>query len=123
MTEEELEWEEELINELYQFRLVYNALLFNEWHKKTLIKLVNHDDTNLIEIYKSKRHNDGSIPFPDDETDWFIVVAILPDGKQVTNHYPLEYWDYFKIPSYPMVKEKFDGHTSEDVLNRLKELI
>lgn len=113
----------DLNQELYQFRLVYNALIFNEWHKKTLIKLCNHDDTNLIEVYKSKKHYDGSIPFSDDEDAWFIVVAILPNGKQISNHYPLKYWDYFKIPEYDKVKDEFDGHTSKDVLERLKEVI
>lgn len=94
----------QLQNELYDFRMVYNALLFNNWHKH-----------NEIEVYKSRRHNDGTFIY-----DWFIVVAILPDGKQVTNHYHIKYWDYFKIPEYTMVKDKFDGHTSQDVLDRLK---
>ena len=98
------------IQELYEFRLMYNALLFNEWS--------NRED---IEVYKSKRHDDGSIPF--DDENWFIVVAILPNGKQITNHYHIDYWDYFQIKEYPKVKDKFDGHTSEDVLDRLRELI
>lgn len=97
---------------LYNFRLVYNALLFNNWHKH-----------NEVEVYKSRRHHDGSIPFENDERDWFIVIAILPTGKQISNHYPLESWDYFKIPEYPQVKDVFDGHAGDDVLERLKELI
>ena len=95
-------------DELYDFRLVYNALLFNEW-----------DKTGDVEVYKSRKHHDGTIPF--DDSDWFIVVAILPTGKQVTNHYHIDYWDYFKIKEYDKVKDEFDGHTSIDVLDRLKE--
>ena len=102
--EKENEQLKQLQNELYDFRMVYNALLFNNWHKH-----------NEIEVYKSRRHNDGTFIY-----EWFIVVAILPDGKQVTNHYHIKYWDYFKIPEYTMVKDKFDGHTSQDVLDRLK---
>ena len=97
--------------ELYDFRLILNALLFNEWAKN-----------GKYEVYKSKRHHDGSIPFPDDNEDWFIVVAILPSG-QVTNHYHIKYWDYFKIPSYPKVKDEFDGHTSSVVLLRYGGLL
>lgn len=97
--------------ELYDFRLILNALLFNEWVKN-----------GKYEVYKSKRHHDGSIPFPDDNEDWFIVVAILPSG-QVTNHYHIKYWDYFKIPSYPKVKDEFDGHTSSVVLLRYGVLL
>ena len=103
---------EKLIDELYQFRLIYNAHLFNQWHKH-----------NEIEVYKSRKHHDGSIPFENDLDDWFIVVAILPDGKQITNHYPLTYWEYFQIPCYKQVKDEFDGHTPKDVLERLTQLI
>ena len=99
------------IDILYRFRLMYNALLFNEWYK--------HGD---VEVYKSKRHSDGTIPFEYDSEDWFIVVAIL-HGKQISNHYCMDYWDYFKIPAYDKVKDEFDEHTSDDVLDRLMELL
>ena len=89
--------------ELYDFRLVLNALLFNEWA-----------ENKKYEVYKSKRHSDGKLCF---DGEWFVVVAILPTG-QVTNHYHVKYWDYFKIPSYEKVKDEFDGHTSTDVLIR-----
>jgi len=109
MTElEHLNNQHDLIQELYEFRLVYNALLFNEWSK--------HD---TIEVYKSKKHSDGELCF---DGEWFVVVAILPSG-QITNHYHMKYWDYFKIPSYEQVKDEFDGHTSIDVLNRLKSMV
>lgn len=106
---ENLNDEYHTMQELYDFRLMYNALLFNEWTKR--------ED---IEVYKSRRHYDNELCF---DGDWFIVVAILPDGKQISNHYHIDYWDYFNIPSYPKMKDKFDGHTSQDVLNRLKEII
>lgn len=98
------------MEELYDFRMIYNALLFNEWYKY-------RED---IEVYKSKRHHDGRLCF---DGNWFIVVAILPNGEQVTNHYKLDYWDYFKIPSFDKVKDEFDGHSSQDVIDRLSELI
>lgn len=94
----------ETLQELYDFRLVYNALLFNEWAKN-----------GKYEVYKSKRHYDGELCF---DGEWFIVVGILPTG-QVTNHYPIRNWNDFKIPEYEKVKDKFDGHTSTDVLLRL----
>lgn len=94
----------ETIQELYDFRLVYNALLFNEWAKN-----------GKYEVYKSKRHYDGELCF---DGEWFIVVGILPTG-QVTNHYPIRNWNDFKIPEYEKVKDEFDGHTSTVVLLRL----
>ena len=99
---------QETNQELYDFRLVLNALLFNEWA-----------ETGKYEVYKSKRHHDGEPCF---DGEWFIVVAILPSG-QVTNHYHIKYWDYFKIPSYPKVKDEFDGHTSSVVLLRYGVLL
>ena len=96
--------------ELYEFRKLYNALLFNNWY--------NTDSS--IEVYKSKRHFDGEKCF---DGNWFIVVAILPNGKQISNHYELKDWDLFKIPEYDKSKYEFDGHTSQDVLERLKEII
>ena len=107
---EQLKDEHHTMQELYDFRLVYNALLFNEWS--------NRED---IEVYKSKRHHDGSIPF--NNPNWFIVVAILPTGKQITNHYHIKSWNYFHIKEYPKVKDEFDGHTSKEALDRLKEVI
>lgn len=107
----EMEDEYHTLQELYDFRMIYNAHLFNEWYLQ-----------RKYEVYKSKRHHDGSIPFEDDEEEWFIVVAILPTG-QISNHYPMEYWNYFRIPSYWKVLDEFDGHTSSDVLERLKGLL
>ena len=94
--------------ELYDFRLTYNALLFNNWNK--------YDE---YEVYKSKKHHDGELCI---DGEYFIVVAILPSG-QVTNHYHIKDWDLFKIPVYDKVKDEFDGHTSKDVLQRLKKEI
>ena len=85
-----------------------NALLFNEWA-----------ENKKYEVYKSKRHSDGELCF---DGEWFVVVAILPSG-QVTNHYHIKYWDYFKIPSYEKVKDEFDGHTSSVVLLRYEGLL
>lgn len=94
-------------NELYEFRKIYNACLFNEWYKN-----------NTHEVYKSKRHHDNEECFGG---GWFIVVAILPTG-QISNHYELKDWDLFNISEYEKSKYEFDGHTPNDVLERLKSL-
>ena len=103
-----LNHQDSLIQELYEFRLLYNCALFNEWHNQ-----------GKWEVYKSKRHHDGELCF---DGEWFVVVAILPTG-QITNHYNIKDWDLFKIPEYKQVIHEFDGHTSKDVLKRLRELI
>ena len=99
--------QDRLIDELYEFRLLYNAHLFNEWV-----------ENEKYEVYKSRKHYDGEVCF---DGDWFIVVAILPTG-QITNHYNLKDWDLFKIPEYECVKHEYDGHMPYDVLKRLREM-
>lgn len=94
--------------ELYDFRKVLNAALFNEWHKQ-----------GLYDVHKSKRHNDGELAFGG---GWFIVVAMLPQG-QISFHYEEKDWDLFKIPEEEKAIHPFDGHTSADVLQRITDLI
>jgi hypothetical protein len=95
-------------NELYEYRLLYNASMFNELAKQ-----------GLYDVHKSKRHSDGTIPFGDE--NWFIVQAELPTG-QISNHYEMKEWDLFNIPE----KEKantYDGHTPQDVAKRLRDFL
>lgn len=91
--------------ELYEFRKMYNALIFNEWSKQ-----------GLYNVHKSIRHNDGTLCFGG---GWFVVFANLPTG-QITNHYRISDWDLFDIPERIKVTEPFDGHTAENVLLRIK---
>jgi len=92
--------------ELYEFRKVYNAALFNEWAIK-----------EEYFVHKSWKHNDGELSFGG---GWFIVVALLPSG-QISNHYEAKDWDLFKIPERPEAMLEFDGHTAQDVLNRINQ--
>ena len=95
-------------NELYEYRLLYNASMFNELAKQ-----------NLYDVHKSRLHSDGTVPF--DNPDYFIVVAELPTG-QISNHYKMKDWDLFDIP----VKDKankYDGHSPKDVAERLRKFL
>jgi hypothetical protein len=114
-------------DELYEFRKVYNAALFNElakkWYKrdkefKMGMVCLSNVDLEEYHIHKSWKHHDGELCFGG---GWFIVVAMLPTG-QITNHYKAEDWDLFKIPEAETALFPYDGHTSTDVLNRLKAL-
>ena len=90
-------------NELYEYRKLYNALLFNEWYQ-----------TKNYGIHKSKRHSDGNLCFGG---GWFVVVAELPAG-QVTNHYELKDWGLFKVEERHKAVE-YDGHTPQEAAKRL----
>lgn len=104
-------------SDLYDIRLAYNVALFNEWGRDSeecdFISLpAKHD------VHKSQRHHDGELCFGG---GWFIVVANLPSG-QISNHYEMKHWDLFRVPETEKAKYEWDGHTSEDVINRLKSL-
>ena len=93
--------------ELYEFRKMYNAALFNEWA-----------EAGRYEVHKSLRHYEGEECFGG---GWFIVVAILPDG-QITNHYKVDDWDLFRLPVKDKALYEYDGHTGKDVLERLRAI-
>lgn len=92
-------------NELYEFRKLYNAALFNQWYGQ-----------GFYSVHKSKKHFDGGDCFGG---GWFIVVAVLEDG-QISNHYKMEDWDLFQIEETEKALFEFDGHTPQDVVSRLK---
>ena len=103
-------------DELYEFRKVYNAVLFNEWANA---EYCNEDGSwGKYQVHKSWKHNDGELCFGG---GWFIVSALLPAG-QISNHYPASDWDLFKIPEAERAMFPYDGHTPQDVLERIKQL-
>jgi hypothetical protein len=107
-------------NELYEFRKLYNALLFNQWADIKLYGLRTGPISSIkYDVHKSIRHFDGELCFGG---GWFIVVAVLPGG-QISNHYKMKDWDLFKIPETEKAKYEFDGHTPKDVMDRLKDMI
>ena len=95
-------------NELYEYRLLYNAAFFNELAKR-----------GACDVHKSKRHSDGEIPFGD--PNWFIVMAELPTG-QISNHYEMKDWDLFQVPEKD-VANKWDGHSPCDVARRIRDYV
>ena len=103
-------------NELYEYRLLYNAALFNAWHRDNLRRGIGSSPV----VCKSWFHSDGESCFGT-EGEWFIVVAELPTG-QISNHYRAEHWNLFKIPDAPKAPE-YDGHTPEQAAQRLRSYL
>lgn len=91
-------------NELYYYRMLYNAAFFNLLPKGW--------------VHKSKRHHTGEECFGG---GWFIVMANLPTG-QVSNHYELKDWDLFQVPEKEFADE-WDGHTPQEAAKRLYEYL
>ena len=109
--------------ELYEFRKLYNAALFNEWAYSVMNPKPDANGFYYLgagrpkhDVHKSWRHNDGELCFGG---GWFIVVAMLPAG-QITNHYEEKDWDLFKIPEKQRAMFEYDGHTAQDVVKRME---
>jgi hypothetical protein len=94
-------------DELYEFRKLYNAALFNVWAT-----------FDVYDVHKSWRHHDGEECFGG---GWFIVMATLPTG-QISNHYEAKDWDLFRVTERDRANG-WDGHTAADVAVRLRTLI
>lgn len=92
--------------ELYEYRLLYNALAANEWAAH-----------GTHQVVKSWTHSDGEPCFGG---DWFIVVATLPTG-QVANHYRAEHWELFRVPEG--TPPAYDGHDSTAAAARMRALL
>lgn len=68
--------------------------------------------------WKSKQHDDPNVPMYD---GMFICGIETPQG-QATYHYDIEpYWDLFNVKELERAP-KYDGHTPEDAINRIKLL-
>lgn len=80
--------------DLYEQRLILSAALAK----------------NNPHAWKSKRHEDGSVPFGG---GWFIVGFDTDEGCY-TYHYELKDWDLFQCKELDKGKP-WDGHTSKDV--------
>lgn len=65
---------------------------------------------NNPHAWKSKRHDDGSVPFGG---GWFIMGFDTDEGCY-TYHYELKDWDLFQCEELDKGKP-WDGHTSKDV--------
>lgn len=91
-------------NELYRYRLLYNAAFFNELASSGKVK-----------VCKSYRHHDGEKCFGG---GWFIVMAELPNG-QISNHYENKDWELFDVPELETAWE-WDGHTPNEAADRME---
>lgn len=68
-------------------------------------------------VWRSKVHYDGVV-----WDGWFIVGIYTLPGEQISYHLPLSRWKDTEFIETVPVAPDWDGHTSNDVLNRLKLL-
>jgi len=98
--------------ELYEHRIVLYI---------AFCKMYSRDQPNYSlkypEVWKSNTHSDGSV-----WDGWFLLGVDTQSGKQITYHLPMSYWDQCDFATTLDKAPDFDGHTSADVLERLRAL-
>ena len=88
-------------NQLYHHRAILFSVICNQFKDK---------------CWKSKKHYDGSM-----YKDMFIVGIETPKGL-ATYHYDINlYWGIFDVKEIDRAPE-WDGHTSEDAIERIASL-
>lgn len=70
------------------------------------------------EVWRSKTHGDGKPAYD----GWFIMGIGREKGKQISYHIPLSRWDETDFAETLDKAPEWDGHTSKEVLERLKSL-
>lgn len=69
------------------------------------------------EVWRSATHSDGS-----SWRGWFIMGIGKEPGQQITYHLPVSKWDETDFAETLEKAPEWDGHSSEDVLERLRNI-
>lgn len=83
----------------------------------TLCRVLGYIQEYDVFIWKSKLHHDGT-----SFDGWFIMGIGDRSGFQISYHLPLSKWDDCAFVTEHEKAPDWDGHTSSDVLERLKQL-
>ncbi|NJN34130.1 MAG: hypothetical protein HC817_07660 [Saprospiraceae bacterium] len=93
--------------ELYEHRITLFLVLL-----KQLVK----QDSFPLPIWKSMKHDDGV-----EWRGWFIVGVGEQAGEQISYHLPISKWAECDFIPERERAPQWDGHSSADVLERLKK--
>lgn len=83
----------------------------------TLCRIMSSECSGFGGIWRAKRHNDGS-----EYEGWFCMGIGKAEGEQITYHLPISSWGECNFAETLETAPPWDGHTSADVLERLKRL-
>jgi hypothetical protein len=98
---------------------------FDELYEHRHLLYLSMLKTDLFSGWRALKHADGST-----YDGWFIVGASVPTpgheihGEQITYHLPLRLWEFCNwLTTYEVAPVAWDGHSSNDVLNRMKQFL
>jgi hypothetical protein len=103
--------------ELYEHRIelfITICKIICDFYKIGLISSTTPGD---LCVWRSLKHSDGS-----GFDGWFILGIAKAKGEQITYHLPMSKWDRCLFAEELELAPEWDGHTANDVLERLKLL-
>jgi hypothetical protein len=106
------------IAELYDHRITLYISLCKMIDCCKVITASDLERLNKIRPWRSKIHGDGNPAYE----GWFIMGIGKEKGGQISYHLPLSRWDETDFAETLEKAPEWDGHTSLDVLERLKAL-
>lgn len=102
------------MDELYDHRIeLFIQLCYQKWYHEVVC---NEGRNN---IWRSKKHSDGELAFGG---SWFVLGINKEEGKQITYHLPISRWEDTDFAETLETAPPYDGHTPNDVLERLKTI-
>lgn len=119
---------EKLINSLIKTNKIDSGKISDGYH--TFDELYDHRVTIYIVlckilsekmnnyVWRSKRYHSDKIP----QKNWFLLGINESKGIQITYHLPISKWKETEFAKTLFCAPEWDGHTSKDVLKRLKKL-
>ena len=101
------------MDELYEHRIALFIQLCRALDHIARVAVVTRRDL----VWRSKLHSDGG-----NYEGWFILGIGKETGTQISYHLPMKEWENTEFAEALEKAPEFDGHTSKDVLERLKAL-
>ena len=98
--------------ELYEHRIVLWIALC-----KILYDDPQYQTGQKADVWRSKLHSDGT-----SFDGWFVMGIGRNKGEQITYHLPISKWEETEFAETREKAPEFDGHTGDDVLERIKNL-
>jgi len=100
--------------ELYKHR-IHNFMAVCKLSME-LEQVVSERRDRWFDCIKSKKHDDWST------WEWWFIMQLETKEWQISYHLPEEYWDKCPFAEEKELANKWDKHTSDDVLDRLLKI-
>ncbi len=105
------------MDELYDHRTCLWITLCRLWENSYGQAQWKESEGRKFFTWRSKFHADGS-----SYDGWFILGILTKDGLQLSYHLPNSKWEETAFAETLDKAPEWDGHTPQDVLERLKKL-